>query len=96
MRQEGISKASARRSATCQAGNVIDCEVGWNTGFRLVLFAKPVEPVIGNDDSGLLGIDGGIGKVLVAKLERCATEEGRGGGKRLLTAGLPKLLLVMA
>jgi hypothetical protein len=67
VRQEGVTKASTGRSTACQAGNVIDCEVGGDAGFRVVFFTQPIEPIIGNDDSGLLGVDGGIGKVLCSR-----------------------------
>lgn len=67
VRQEGVSKTGTGRGASRQTGNVIDGQVGRDDGLGLVLFAKPVEAVIGDDDAGLFGVDGGIWEVLCKK-----------------------------
>lgn len=64
VRQEGVAETSTGRRTARQAGDVVDCEVGRDPRLGVVLFAQPVVPLIGDDDAGLLGVDGGIGEVL--------------------------------
>lgn len=64
MRQEGVSKTSTRRGTTGETGNIVDGQVGGHNRLGLVLFHEPVEPLIGYDDAGLLGLNSGIRKVL--------------------------------
>lgn len=61
--QERISKTSTSRGTTGQTSNVVDGKVGRDARLGLVLLAKPVEAVIGNDDTRLLGVDGSVGEV---------------------------------
>ena len=64
VRQEGVAQTGTSRGTTGQAGDVVDSQVGRDLGLGLVLVAQPVEAVIGNDDARLLGLNGGVGKVL--------------------------------
>lgn len=61
--QERVTETSTSGGTASQTGNIVHSQVGGNLGLGLVVVAKPVEPVIGNDDTGLLGVDGGIGEV---------------------------------
>lgn len=63
VRQERVTKTSTSRGTAGQTGNIIDGQVGGNLGLGLVVVAKPIEPVIGDDNTGLLGVDGGIGEI---------------------------------
>ena len=64
VRQEGVAETSTGGRTARQAGDVVDCEIGRDPRLGVVLFAQPVVPLVGDDDSGLLGVDGGIGEVL--------------------------------
>ena len=64
VRQEGVAKPSTGGRTARQTGDVVDCETGRDPRLGVVLFAQPVVPLIGDDDTGLLGVDGGIGEVL--------------------------------
>lgn len=63
VRQEGVTKTSTSGGTTGQTSNVIDSEVSRNLGLGLVLLAEPVEALIGNDDTGLFGVDSSVGEV---------------------------------
>lgn len=63
MRQEGVAEASASGRATGQACDIIDGQVGRDPRLGGELVAQPVISVIGDDDAGLFGLDGGIGEV---------------------------------
>lgn len=78
VRQEGVTQSSTSRGTTGQTGNIVDGQVGRNLGLGLVMLAEPVEPLIGDDNAGLLGVNGGIGEVgrvtqggLSDRLEEC-------------------------
>ncbi|CRK18840.1 hypothetical protein BN1708_003185 [Verticillium longisporum] len=62
--QEGVAETSTGRGTAGQTGNVIDGQVGGDTRLGVVLLAQPVVARIGDDDAGLLGVDGGVGEVL--------------------------------
>lgn len=91
--QEGVSKTSTSRRTAGETSDIINGQVGRDDRLGLVLFNKPVEAVIGNDDTGFLGVDGGIREVLAAV---STPNLGRRAARGLHTAGLPRLLLVMA
>ena len=61
--QERVSETSAGGCAAGQTSNVVDGQVSRHLRLGLVLLAQPVEALIGHDDTGLLGVDGGIGEV---------------------------------
>jgi hypothetical protein len=61
--KESISQTSTSRGTTGQTGNIIHGQVGGNLRLGLVVFAKPVEPLIRHDDTSLFRIDRGIGEV---------------------------------
>jgi hypothetical protein len=61
--QERVAKTSTSGGTTGQTGDVVDGKVGRDLGLWLVLLAKPVEAVIGNDDTGLFRVDGSVGEV---------------------------------
>jgi hypothetical protein len=63
VRQERVTKTSTSRGTASQTSNIIDGQVGRNLRLGLVVLAEPVESLIGNDDLGLLRVDGGIRKV---------------------------------
>lgn len=63
VRQEGVTQTSTSRSTTGQTGNIVHGQVGGHLGLGLVVLAEPVEPLIGNDDASLFGVNGGIGEV---------------------------------
>jgi hypothetical protein len=63
MGQEGVSETSTGGCAAGQTSNVVDRQVSGHLRLGLVLLAQPVEALIGHDDTGLLGVDGGIGEV---------------------------------
>lgn len=63
VRQESVTQTSTGGSTTGQTGDIIHGQVGGNLGLGLVVLAEPVEALIGNDDTGLFGVDGGIGEV---------------------------------
>lgn len=61
--QERVSETSTGGCAAGQTSNVVDGKVSRHLRLGLVLLAQPVEAVIGHDDTGLFGVDGGIGEV---------------------------------
>jgi hypothetical protein len=61
--QERVTQTSTSRGTASQTGNIIHGQVGGNLRLRLVVLAEPVEPLIGDDDTGLLGVNGGIGEI---------------------------------
>ena len=63
VRQEGVAETSTSGGTTGQTSNVIDSEVSRNLGLGLVLLAEPVEALIGNNDTGLFGVDSSVGEV---------------------------------
>jgi hypothetical protein len=78
MRQERVTQTSTGGSTTGQTGNIIDSQVSGNLGLGLVVVNKPVKPLIGDDNAGLLGVNGGereVGRVtqggLSDRLEEC-------------------------
>jgi hypothetical protein len=62
--KEGVSKTSTGRGTTCETSNIVDGQVGRDDGLGLVFLNKPVETLVGNDNTRLLGLDGGIWEVL--------------------------------
>lgn len=64
VRQESIAETSAGGGTAGKTSNIVDSQVGGDARLGLVLLAQPVEALIGNDDAGLLGVNGGIGEVL--------------------------------
>lgn len=63
VRQEGVTQTSTGGSTTSQTGDIVHGQVGGHLGLGLVVLAEPVEPLIGDDDAGLFGVNGGIGEV---------------------------------
>ena len=63
VRQESVTQTSTGGSTTGQTGDIIHGQVGGNLGLGLVVLAEPVEALIGDDDTGFFGVDGGIGEV---------------------------------
>lgn len=61
--QESVTETSTGRGTTCQTGDIIDRQVGRNLRLGLVVLAQPIETIIGDDDTRLFGVNGGIGKV---------------------------------
>lgn len=61
--QERVTKTSTSRGTAGQTGNIIHSQVGGNLRLGLVVVAEPIEPVIGDNNTGLLGVNGGIGEV---------------------------------
>lgn len=63
VRQEGVTQTRTRGSTAGQTGNIVHGQVGGHLGLGLVVVTEPVEALVGNDDAGLLGVNGGIGEV---------------------------------
>jgi hypothetical protein len=63
VRQERVTQTSTSRGTTGETGNIVHGQVGGNLRLGLVVVDEPVVPVIGNNDTGLLGVNGGIGEV---------------------------------
>jgi len=61
--QERVTETSTGGGATGQTGDIVDGQVSRDLGLGLVLLAEPVEAVIGDDDTGLFGVDGSVGEV---------------------------------
>jgi hypothetical protein len=61
--KESISQTSTSRGTAGQTGDIIHGQVGGNLRLGLVVFAKPVESLIRDDDTSLFGVDSGIGEV---------------------------------
>jgi hypothetical protein len=61
--QERVTQTSTSRGTAGQTGNIIHGQVSGNLRLGLVMLAEPVEPLIGNDNAGLLGVNGGIGEI---------------------------------
>lgn len=63
VRQERVTQTGTSRGTTSQTGNIVDSQVGGNLRLGLVVVDEPVVPLIGNDDTGLFGVNGGIREV---------------------------------
>jgi hypothetical protein len=63
VRQEGVTKTSTGRGTTRQTGDIVDGQVGRDPRLGVVHLAQVIEAVIGDEDTRLLGVDGGIGEV---------------------------------
>lgn len=63
VRQEGVTETGTGGGTTGQTGDIIDRQVGGDARLGLVVLTEPVEAVIGDDDTSLFGVDGGIGEV---------------------------------
>ena len=63
VRQERVTQTRARGGAAGQTGNIVDGQVGGHLGLGLVVLAEPVEALIGDDDTRLFRVNGGIRKV---------------------------------
>lgn len=63
VRQEGVTETGTGGGTAGQTGDIIDGQVGGHLGLGLVVFAQPVETLIGDDDTRFFGVDGGIGEV---------------------------------
>jgi hypothetical protein len=61
--KESISQTSTSRGTAGQTGDIIHGQVGGNLRLGLVVFTKPVESLIRDDDTSLFGVDSGIGEV---------------------------------
>jgi hypothetical protein len=61
--KESISQTSTSRGTAGQTGDIIHGQVGGNLRLGLVVFTKPVESLIRDDDPSLFGVDSGIGEV---------------------------------
>lgn len=62
--QESVSETSTSRGTTGQTSNIVDGKVSGNSRLGVVVLAKPVVTLIGNNDTRLLRIDSGVGEVL--------------------------------
>lgn len=63
VRQEGVTETGTGGGTTGQTGDIIDRQVGGNARLGLVVLTEPIEAVIGDDDTSLFRVDGGIGEV---------------------------------
>lgn len=63
VRQERVTQTGSGRGTAGETGNIVHGQVGGNLRLGLVVLAEPVEPLIGNDDTGLLGVNGGIWEI---------------------------------
>lgn len=63
VRQESVTETGTGGGTTGQTGDIIDGQVGGNLRLGLVVLAKPVEAVIGDNDTRLFGVNGSIGEV---------------------------------
>lgn len=61
--QERVTQTGTSGGTAGQTGNIIHGQVSRNLRLGLVVLAEPVEPLVGNDDAGLLGVNGGIGEI---------------------------------
>jgi hypothetical protein len=61
--QERVSETSTGGCAAGQTSNVVDSKVSGHLRLGLVLLAQPVEALIGDDDTGLLRVDGSVWEV---------------------------------
>lgn len=57
VRQESVTQTGTGGSAAGQTGNIVDGQVGGHLRLGLVVLAEPVEPLIGDDDAGLFGVN---------------------------------------
>jgi hypothetical protein len=57
----------------------ICCCLTWRGGKYLVEVAQPVISLVGNDDAGLLGVDGGVGEV--GRVSQLASGDGLEEGR---------------
>jgi len=74
--QESVSETSTGGSTSGQTGDIDTGEVGGDSGSGLVGLAQPVVSLVGDEDTSLLGVDGGIGEV------GSVGKRGLQGGKR--------------
>lgn len=63
VRQESVTQTGTGGGTTGQTGDIVHGQVGGHLGLGLVVLAQPVEAVIGDDDAGFFGVNGGIGEV---------------------------------
>lgn len=69
VRQKGVAQTSTGGRTAGQASNIVDGQVGRDARLGLELLAQPIIPLVGDDDAGLLGVDGSIGEIgRVAKM----------------------------
>lgn len=62
--QESVTETSTSRGTAGQTSDIVDGLVSGNSGLGVVLLAQPVVALIGNKDTRLLGVDGGVREVL--------------------------------
>jgi hypothetical protein len=63
VRQESVTKTSTSRGTARQTGDIVDGQVGGDLGLGVVHLAEVIEAVVGDENAGLLRIDGGIWEV---------------------------------
>lgn len=63
VRQERVTETGTGGRTAGQTGDIVDSQVGRHLRLGLVVLAEPVEPLIGDNDAGLFGVDGGVRKV---------------------------------
>jgi hypothetical protein len=63
MGQEGVTQPGSGRGSGCKTSNIDTGEVGGDTRGRLVGLAEPVVSWVRDEDTGFLGVDGGIREV---------------------------------
>lgn len=63
MRQEGVTQTGTGGGTAGQTGDIVDGQVRGDARLGRKLVAQPVVAFVGDDDAGLLGVDGGIGEV---------------------------------
>lgn len=63
VRQERVTQTGTGGRTAGQTGDIVDSQVGGHLRLGLVLLAEPVKPLIGNNDAGLFGVDGGVREV---------------------------------
>ena len=62
--QESVTETSTSRGTTGQTSNVVDGLVSGDSRLGVVVLAQPVVTLIGDNDTRLLGVDGGVREVL--------------------------------
>lgn len=61
--KEGVAQTSTSGRTAGQTSDVVNGQVGGDARLWLELLAQPVITLVGDDDAGLLRVDGGIGEI---------------------------------
>ena len=62
--QESVTKTGTSRGTTGQTGNIVDGKVGRYLRLGLVVLAQPIEALVRDNDTRLLGVNGSVREVL--------------------------------